>query len=185
MRRSVSRKKVFVIVGMPGAGKSLASEVAKGMRLPIFVSGDVIRNEALRRGLSPNKKNLGQLMLQIRKSEGMGAVARRLVPLIDQSIGTSAVYEGARSIEEVEELGRHFNVTIIAVHASPDTRFKRLVKRKRGDRPRTMSDFQERDNRELKVGVARIISLADRMVENEESIPALERRMRRVLKTLA
>ncbi len=79
----------------------------------------------------------------------------------------------------------HFNVTIIAVHASPDTRFKRLVKRKRGDRPRTMSDFRERDNRELKVGVARIISLADRMVENEESIPALERRMRRVLKTLA
>jgi len=180
MRRSKSEKKVFVIVGMPGAGKSLASQAAKRMKIPVFVSGDVIRNEALRRGLSPSKKNLGQVMLHIRKTDGMGAVARRLVPLIEQS-----VYEGARSMEEVEELARHYNVSIIAIHASPETRFRRLLKRKRGDRPRTMSDFRERDRRELKVGVGRIISLADRMVENEESIPTLERRMRRVLKTLA
>ena len=185
MRRSKSEKKVFVIVGMPGAGKSLASQVAKEMKMPVFVSGDVIRNEALIRGLSPNKKNLGLLMLHIRKTEGMGAVARRLVPLIGQSDGMSMVYEGARSMEEVEELARHYKVSVIAIHASPRTRFKRLLKRRRGDRPRTMSDFRERDKRELKVGVGRIISVADRMVENEESIPALERRMRRVLKALA
>ncbi len=88
-------------------------------------------------------------------------------------------------MEEVEELARHYNVSIIAIHASPKTRFRRLLKRKRGDRPRTVLDFRERDKRELKVGVGRIISLADRMVENEESIATLERRMRRVLKTLA
>jgi dephospho-CoA kinase len=175
----------LVIVGMPGAGKSLASQVAKQMKMPVFVSGDVIRNEALRKGLSPNKKNLGQLMVHIRKIEGMGAVARRLVPMIEQSAGISMVYEGARSIEEVEELARHYKVSIIAIHASPETRFKRLLRRKRGDRPRTVSDFRERDKRELKVGVGKMISLADRMVENEESIPTLERRMRRVLKTLA
>jgi len=173
MRRSRSEKKVFVIVGMPGAGKSLASQVAKRMKIPVFVSGDVIRSEALRRGLSPNKKNLGQVMVHIRRTDGMGAVARRLVPLIEQSAGMTLVYEGARSMEEVEELARHYNVSIIAIHASPETRYRRLLKRK------------ERDKRELKVGVGRIISLADRMVENEESIPTLERRMRRVLKTLA
>ena len=184
MRRSKTEKKILVIVGMPGAGKSLASQVAKRMKIPVLVSGDVIRNEALRRGLSPSKKNLGQVMLHIRKTDGMGAVARRLVPLIEQSAGMTLVYEGARSMEEVEELARHYNVSIIAIHASPETRFRRLLKRKRGDRPRTMSDFWERDRRELKVGVGRIISLADRMVENEESIPTLERRMRRVLKTL-
>jgi dephospho-CoA kinase len=185
MRRSKSEKKVFVIVGMPGAGKSLASRVAQRMKLPVFVSGDVIRSEALRRGLSPNKRNLGQIMLHIRKTEGMGAVARRLVPLIERSAEMTLVYEGARSMEEVEELARYYNVSIIAIHASPETRFRRLLRRKRGDRPRTLSDFRERDKRELKVGVGRIISLANRMVENEESIPALERRMRRVLKTLA
>jgi dephospho-CoA kinase len=183
MRRSENPKSVIVIVGMPGAGKSLASRVAKEMRMPIFVSGDIIRDEAKRRGLIPNKKNLGQLMLHIRKSEGMGAVARRLVPLIEESPSHNVVYEGARSIEEIEELARHYRVSVIAIHASPETRFRRLLKRKRSDRPRTRADFWERDKRELTVGVGRVISLADRMVENEESIPALQRRMRRVLKT--
>ena len=184
MRRSQNAKNVFVIVGMPGAGKSLASRVAKKMKIPVFVSGDVIRKEAKRRGLDPTKKNLGQLMLNIRRSDGMGAVARRLVPLIEASPSPSVVYEGARSVEEVDELARHYNVSVVAIHASPRTRFQRLLKRKRSDRPRTMSDFSERDERELTVGLGRIISLADRMVENEESIPALERKMRRVLKTI-
>ena len=183
MRRIQNGKNVFVIVGMPGAGKSLASRVAREMKMLIFVSGDIIRNEAKRKGLDPNKKNLGRLMLQLRKSEGMGAVARRLVPLIRESHSQNIVYEGARSIEEIEELARHYKVSVIAVHASPETRFRRLLKRKRSDRPRTRADFSERDNRELTVGVGKIISLADRMVENEESKPALERRMRRVLKT--
>jgi dephospho-CoA kinase len=183
MRRSQNEKNVFVIVGMPGAGKSLASRVAKQMRIPVFVSGDIIRNEAKRRGLNPNKENMGRLMLQIRRSEGMGAVARRLVPLIVKSPSRNIVYEGARSLEEIQELARHYKVSIIAIHASPETRFRRLLKRNRSDRPRTKADFSKRDKRELTVGVGRVISLADRMVENEDSIPNLERRMRRVLKT--
>ena len=175
---------MIVIVGMPGAGKSLASHVAEEMEVPIFVSGDIIRNEAKRRGLSPNKKNLGQLMLHIRESEGMGAVARRLVPLIRETPSRNVVYEGARNMEEIEELAKHYKVSIVAIHASPDSRFQRLLRRKRSDRPRTRADFFERDKRELTVGVGRVISLADRMVENEDSITALKRRMRRVLKTI-
>ena len=184
MRHIDRGRMVFVFVGMPGAGKSLASQVAGEMKMPIFVSGDIIRNEAKRRGLNPNKKNLGALMLRIRESEGMGAVARRLVPLIKESSSRNVVYEGARNIEEVEELAKHYKVSTIAIHASPETRFHRLLRRKRSDRPRTRADFFERDKRELTVGVGRVISLADRMVENEDSIPALKRRMRRVLRAI-
>ena len=175
---------VLVIVGMPGAGKSLASDVAGHMEMPVFVSGDVIRNEARKRGLSPNKRNLGRLMLGIRRIEGMGAVARRLIPLIEESGGRYVVYEGARNIEEIEELGRRYRVTTIAIHASPRTRFQRLLKRKRGDRPRTWADFLGRDKRELTVGVGRVIALADRAVENEDSRQALRRRTRRVLRSI-
>ncbi len=169
---------------MPGAGKSLASGVAGQMKLPVFVSGDIIRDEAQRRGLKPDKKNLGQLMLRIREKEGMGAVARRLIPLIEKSGRHHVVYEGARNIEEIEELSRKYRVAVIAIHASPGSRFRRLLKRRRGDRPRTKSDFSERDKRELTVGVGKVIALADRMVENEDSRAALKRRMRRVLKTI-
>ena len=169
---------------MPGAGKSLASIVAGQLRIPVFVSGDVIREEARRRGLNPDKKNLGRLMLGIRRTEGMGAVARRLVPLIEDSDHNFVVYEGARNIEEIEELARWYKVATIAIQASPKTRFRRLLKRKRGDKPRTWADFLERDKRELNVGVGKVIALADRTVENEDSRQALKRRTKRVLRTI-
>jgi dephospho-CoA kinase len=177
-------KTVVVIVGMPGAGKSLASSVAARRGVPVFVSGDIIRAEAERRNLSPTRNNLGRLMLKIREEEGMGAVAKRLAPLIDKIDNTLFVYEGARSIEEIEELKRKYNVFTIAIHASPMSRFRRLLKRGRSDRPRNWANFLERDERELKVGVGKLIAIADRVVENEDTKNDLKRRTGRLLRTL-
>ena len=181
MGSTKARKTVLVIVGMPGAGKSLASSVMKTRGIPVFVSGDIIRAEARKRQLKFTRKNLGELMLKIRKEEGMGAVARRLVPLVERESGEFVVYEGARSVEEVDELRRKYGVVVIAINASPQSRFQRLQRRGRSDKPRGWSDFEERDNRELGVGIAKLIALADRTVENEDSKDDLKRRTRRVL----
>jgi len=169
---------------MPGAGKSLASSVIKAQGIPVFVSGDIIRAEARKRGLKFTRKNLGELMLKIRKEEGMGAVAKRLVPLVENARGEFVVYEGARSVEEADELRRKYDVVTIAIHASPEARFQRLQRRRRSDKPRGLADFAERDNRELGVGIAKLIALADRTVENEDSKDDLRRRTRRVLQVV-
>ena len=179
-----SEKTVLVIVGMPGAGKSLASSVMKNRGIPVFVSGDIIRAEARRRKLKFTRKNLGELMLMIRKEEGMGAVAKRLIPLVDDAKGRFVVYEGARSVEEVNELRRRYKVVTIAIHASRKARFQRLQRRGRSDRPRSWADFDVRDNRELGVGIAKLIALSDRTVENEDTKDDLKRRMTRLLKTV-
>ncbi len=181
MRSTKPKKTILVIVGMPGAGKSLASSVMKARGIPVFVSGDIIRAEARKRKLEFTRKNLGELMLKIRKEEGMGAVAKRLVPLVEKESGEFAVYEGARSVEEVDELRRKYGVVVIAINASPLARFQRLQRRGRSDKPRGWIDFMERDNRELRVGIAKLIALADRTVENEDSKDDLKRRTRRVL----
>ena len=184
MRSTKPKKTVLVIVGMPGAGKSLASSVMKARGIPVFISGDIIRAEARKRKLEFTRKSLGELMLKIRKEEGMGAVAKRLVPLVEKARGQFVVYEGARSVEEVDELRRKYRVVTIAIHASPRARFQRLLRRRRSDRPRGLADFAERDNRELGVGIAKLIALADRTVENEDSKDDLKRRTRRVLQVV-
>jgi dephospho-CoA kinase len=178
------QKTVLVIVGMPGAGKSLASSVMKSKGIPVFVSGDIIRAEARKRKLKFTRKNLGELMLKIRKEEGMGAVAKRLVPMVEKARAGFVVYEGARSVEEVDELRRKYRVVTIAIHASSLARFQRLQRRRRSDKPRGWADFAERDNRELGVGIAKLIALADRTVENEDSKDDLKRRMRRLLQVV-
>ncbi|HZF21436.1 MAG TPA: AAA family ATPase, partial [Dongiaceae bacterium] len=156
MRTGHVKKTMLVIVGMPGAGKSLASSVMRGRGIPVYVSGDIIRAEARKRKLKFTRKNLGKLMLKIRKEEGMGAVAKRLIPLVEREHRELVVYEGARSVEEVDELRRKYDVVTIAIHASPAARFRRLQRRRRADRPRGLVDFAERDNRELSVGIAKL-----------------------------
>jgi len=167
LRSTKPKKTVLVIVGMPGAGKSLASSVMKARGIPVFISGDIIRAEARKRKLEFTRKSLGELMLKIRKARGQ-----------------FVVYEGARSVEEVDELRRKYRVVTIAIHASPRARFQRLLRRRRSDRPRGLADFAERDNRELGVGIAKLIALADRTVENEDSKDDLKRRTRRVLQVV-
>ena len=184
MRTRVSERTVLVVVGMPGAGKSLASGVAEKMSMPVFVSGDIIREEAKKRKLEPTRRNLGRLMLTLREEEGMAAVARRLVPILRPRKERYVVYEGARNIEEIDELAENYQVVTVAIHASPQSRFQRLLRRKRRDRPRNWNDFLERDERELKVGVGKVIALADRTIENEDSKEDLKRRMKRLLSTL-
>ena len=184
MQKSGGNKTVLVIVGMPGAGKSLASSVLKKGGIKVFASGDIIRAEARRRKLKFTRKNLGELMIKLRKEEGMGAVAKRLIPLVEETRGGVVVYEGARSVEEVEELRQRFRVVTLAIHASGGARFQRLQRRGRSDRPRRWEDFVERDNRELGVGIGKLIALADRTVENEDSKEDLKRRMKRLLKTV-
>ena len=179
-----ARRTVLAIVGMPGAGKSLASSAGRRSRIRVFVSGDVIRSEARRRGIRFSRKSLGQLMLKIRKEEGMGAVAKRLIPSIEKVSDLVMIYEGARNVEEIEELRRKYRVVIIGIHASPQTRFRRLLRRRRSDRPHNWKDFVERDDRELTVGIGKIIALADHMVENEGSKDDLKRRMIGLLERL-
>src|SRR5437016_13964966 len=165
---------------MPGAGKSLASSVMKARGIPVFVSGDIIRAEARKRKLKFTRKNLGELMLKIRKEEGMGAVAKRLVPLVEKESGEFVVYEGARSVEEVDELRRKYGVIVIAINASPQARFQRLQRRGRWDKPRGWADFEERDNRELGVRIAELSSVADRAGEDEDPKDDLKSEPRRV-----
>ena len=184
MRARSETKTVLVIVGMPGAGKSLASSVVKARGIPVFVSGDIIRAEARKRKLKFTRKNLGELMLKIRRAEGMGAVAKRLFPMVEKTKGGCVVYEGARSMEEVDELRRKYRVVTVAIHASRQARFERLLKRRRSDRPRGWADFMERDDRELSVGIGKLIALADRTVENEDTKDDLKRRMKRLLKVV-
>jgi len=156
---------------MPGAGKSVAVNVAHQMGCAVVVMGDEIREEAKRRRLKPTPENMGRLMLKLREEEGAAAVAKRCVPKIENASQRVVLVDGVRSLHEVEEFKRHFpNFTLLAIHASPKTRFKRLFRRKRSDAPRSWESFKNRDLRELKVGLGEVIALADCLIVNEGAL---------------
>ena len=82
------------------------------------------------------------------------------------------VIDGIRNIEEMdffrEKLGKDF--LLVAIHASPETRYKRLMDRKREDDNLTIDRIKNRDERELRWGIGVLIALADVIIVNEGSL---------------
>ena len=151
---------------MPGAGKSTIVSKLKEEGYETFSLGDGVRAEAKRQNLEPTGGNLGKLMLELREKNGPGAVAELIKESIQNSTHEIIIIDGIRSIHEINVLKQTGNVKLLAVIASSDTRFTFLSERKRSDDPLTRDKFEERDNREIGVGLQEIIQLADESIEN-------------------
>ena len=159
-------KLVVCLTGMPGAGKSTIVSKLKEQGYETFSLGDGVRSEAKRQNLEPTGENLGKLMLELRQKNGPGAIAELIKESIQNSTHEIIIIDGIRSIHEINVLKETGNVKLLAVNASPDTRFIFLSGRKRSDDPLTREKFEERDNREIGVGLQEIIQLADESIEN-------------------
>lgn len=179
----MKEKLVIGVTGMAGAGKATVREAVQEMGYSVLVMGEEIRKEARRRKLKPNPENLGLVMLKIREEEGPAVIAKRCIPKMERAKKKVVVVDGIRSLGEVKEFKRHFrNFVLIAIHASPETRFRRLFQRKRSDDPAGWETFMERDLRELGVNLGSAIATADYMIVNEGVKAEFERKTRDVLR---
>lgn len=176
-------KFVVGVAGMPGAGKSVVVDVAKRMGYDVVVMGDVVREEARGRGLECTPENLGKVMVELRLQEGSSVIAKRCIPKIMEAKKEKVIVDGIRSMAEVEEFKRNFKkFTLIAVRASPETRFKRLYHRKRSDDPKNWEIFSERDKREISIGLGETIAKAEYTVDNECSLKFVKQQIAEVLR---
>jgi dephospho-CoA kinase len=161
--------KVFVLTGMPGAGKEEFVKVAQKDGYSVIRMGDVVRLEAEKRRVIMDDRGVGGFASSERQAHGPGIWAERCLPLLGPG---HVVIDGSRSVAEIEvfrtALGK--GVRLVAVHTSPDRRFDRLRSRGRYDAPHTRQEFRERDERELGWGLGSLIALADVMIVNESSL---------------
>lgn len=151
---------------MPGAGKSTIAEGLESKGYDIVNMGNAVRAEAKKRNLESTRENLGKLMLELREQNGPGAIAELIKPEIESSSSNVILVDGVRSNDEIQVLKKFGNVKLLAIHASTGIRFDFLQKRGRSDDPKTQEHFEERDNRELGVGISNAIALSDYAISN-------------------
>jgi len=151
---------------MPGAGKSTIADGLKPKGYDIINMGNIVREEAKKRNLEATRENLGKLMLELREKNGPGAIAELVKPQIELSTSDVILIDGVRSNDEIQVLRKFGTVKLLAIHASTNTRFDFLQKRGRTDDPQTIEHFEERDNRELGVGISNSIALSDYAISN-------------------
>jgi dephospho-CoA kinase len=161
-------KLIVCLTGMPGAGKSTIANGLKSKGYEIINMGDAVREEAKKRNIEPSGQNLGKIMLELREKNGPGAVDELIQNKIKNSSSNVIVIDGIRSNEEIQVLRKFGTVKLLSIHASTDTRYSFLIERGRSDDPQTRDNFDERDVREIKVGISTPIALADESISNNE-----------------
>ena len=145
--------------------------------------GDGVRDEAKKRNLEPTGENLGKLMLELRDKNGPGAVANLLTEKIKNSQSEVIIIDGVRSTAEIEVLKNVGSVKLLSIEASAETRYKFLGARGRSDDPETREKFEERDKREIGVGIGKSIEIADETISNDNiTLDELTKRAYAVIK---
>jgi predicted RNA binding protein with dsRBD fold (UPF0201 family)/dephospho-CoA kinase len=175
--------KVIAFVGMPGAGKTEASNVAAALGIPVVVMGDVLREAVKARGLPLTDANIGGTAGQLRDEEGMDAIAKRCIPRIEELQADAVVVDGIRGIAEVETFKRAFgdDFTLVKIDAPFELRLERLTQRARSDDLGSAEGLKQRDERELSWGMGRAIEAADRSVVNLDPIQKFRDEIRSIL----
>ena len=175
--------KVVCVTGMPGCGKEEVLAVARDLGFTIVRMGDVVREEAKRRGLPITDEAVGGMAHAERLAYGSGIWAERTLPRIR---GTWIVVDGLRGRAELGVFRKAFgeDLLVIAVHASPKTRHERMLRRQRADDAPTMDAILARDARELGWGLGDVIATADLVLVNEGSLEDFRRYARAALERL-
>ena len=165
---------------MPGSGKSFISDKAVEKGGIIVSMGDIIREEAKKRG-----ETTGETAVNLRKERGEYIVSeltiQKIKNLQEEGCG-KIVVEGIRSQPEVEMFKESFeDFLIVSVFARPSIRFERLKIRKREDDSQDYAGFAERDQRELGFGLGNVIALSDKTLINESDLDSYNEKIEEFL----
>jgi len=178
--------KIVSIVGMAGSGKSEIAEVFERNGFKKIRFGDITDEEIKKRGLELNEENERYVRQQLRKEHGMAAYAKLNLPKIDALLKSAdVVVDGLYSWEEYTLLKSRYNDNfhVVAVWASPKTRYGRLAKRL--IRPLKPEEAVSRDVAEVEnTNKGGPIAMADFTIMNESSLGDLEKETEKVVSAL-
>jgi dephospho-CoA kinase len=144
-------KTIIALVGMPGSGKSSCVDHLTKRGWPKVYFGGVVVDEAKQRFGEANEKNERIVREELRAKEGMGAVAIRVIPKIDQFLidHDTVIADGLYSWSEYKILREKYGdqLVIIALASGRKARHQRLAGR--DVRPLTEEEAASRDYAEI------------------------------------
>jgi len=92
--------KIFVVVGMPAAGKNIARTYAESKGMVYYATGDIVRSEVKKRGAA-DPVSTAKISDELRGSDGMG-VTRLALEEILKTGAEAGFLEGMRSWPEID-----------------------------------------------------------------------------------
>jgi dephospho-CoA kinase len=171
-----------MIIGLTGtmaSGKDAVADILKKKGYVYFSLSDEVRAEAQAREIELTRENLQNLGNEMRKAEGSGVLAQRILMKITDP-QKNYVINGIRNPAEIAELKNWPGFYLISVDAPQQLRFQRLMTRNRPSDPKVFYMFMKADNKDQGQGeeesgqqVGECMKLADVSIFNDFSLERL------------
>jgi dephospho-CoA kinase len=181
---------VNLVIGLTGpnaAGKGEAAAHLASLGFTVHSLSDVVREEARARGLAPDREHLIRIGTELRRAEGPGVLARRILSRLEDR----AVVDSIRNPAEVEVLRAGLpRFVLLGITAPTEVRFRRSLARGRGGDPGSLASFEAVERRENADDPAAqqldaTFRLADRSVDNGGDLAALHAAIDRLVRELS
>jgi dephospho-CoA kinase len=166
-----------LVVGLTGPNACGKGEVATHLARQGYAFhslSDIVREEAQARGLPPEREHLIRIGQELRRAEGPGVLAERLLPRLT----AKAVVDSIRAPAEVAVLRSRPDFRLVAVDAPVEVRWRRAVERQRAGDATDLESFkaqEELENRDDPAAqqVLRTMEMADSHIVNDGTIEQL------------
>jgi dephospho-CoA kinase len=164
-------KKLILIVGLSGSGKSTVSDfIKKRFNADVFLSGDIVRDETRRRGLSYTPENDSKIADWFNLKGREKLLVKRILSKAKKSKKNLVVLEGFRSDQDLEYLKEMSKTKpfVIAIKTPFNVRARRLLKRKKRFGEDPIKYLRFRDKEEKSHGILQLMKKADYTIDNSK-----------------
>ena len=186
--------RVIGLTGTIGAGKEIVREILeKKFNVTSVRLSDLLETNALKKNkvriTRSIQQNLGD---ELRQKYGNHVLAKIAVDFMKKT-SELKIIDGIRNPGEVDFLKKQFGdeFKLIAIDASQQIRFERVVKRNRDVDPKTMEEFIKVDERdqgkeqpEYGQQVKKCIEMADIVIQNDGTLEEFQKKLDDVIKQL-
>ncbi len=143
--------RALALVGMPGAGKTLCAKHLQEQGFFQYRFGKIVVDEVAQRGWPIIPDNERIVREELRRNEGMEAIAKRALPFLKAALDNhpSIIIDGLYSFSEYKMLHREFGgeMVVVAIVSPRALRYQRLTGR--DERPLTPQEAEGRDYAEI------------------------------------
>lgn len=186
----VENKKLIAIVGMPGAGKTQATNyLLKKLNCPKVYFGEPTFDRLKKENLEVNYLNERKIREKIRSELGMGAYAILSVPKIKKLLkdNSTIILESLYSWDEYKIIKSKYKnqFKVIAIYASPEVRYKRLRNRTEERPIKSINGFDARNYSEIEgTDKGGPIAMSDFTIVNEYSLKKFRLELNKIINQL-
>lgn len=178
------KPRALALVGMPGAGKTLCAKYLEDRGFYQFRFGGIVTDEVVRRGLPLEPENERTVREEIRRNEGMDAMAKRALPHLREALKERPVIviDGLYSFSEYKTLREEFggDMVVVAIACARTLRYERLTTR--AERPLTVEEAIRRDVQEIEtLEKGGPIAMADFTLINNSTPDSLLNQLQQIL----